>query len=392
MPIIENMGFEFLAIDESHKFKTHNSTRTKAMHLLSLQKQLKYRFILTGSPVLQSALDLWAQFYILNPEILGANYYSFLREYFYDANADMPPHVHFPNWIPKDEKYYKKLNKPYVDPNNTLHNIIYRHANRVMKSEVLDLPERLYQRIDVPFNKDQKRIYEEMESELVAFIKEPVSKGSILDILESEDLADLPESMRANLAIVKALRLQMIVNGIFTNDEGEVKELPCDKYKELENLLETILAEPSNKVIIWSVFSATYNRIAEVVKKFTKEYTFLTGLQTYEEKVANVDYFNKGKARVIIANQGAGGTGINLTAANYDIYFSRGFSLEHDLQSEARAYRGGQTRNVTRIDLVIPNSIDTKVLDALASKKEMSEDILATRKEFTAKEITSFIK
>lgn len=391
-PVLLDMGFEFMAIDESHKFKSYKANRTKNLHKISSQAQLRYKFILTGSPVLQSALDLWSQFYILDPKILGANYFSFRAKYFYDKNADMPPHIHFANWIPKDKAFYKKFGMDYVDPNELLNGIIYKHANRVMKNDVLDLPERLYQRIDVSFNKEQGRIYNEMKTDLLSFLEDPTSKKDMLELLESDEVIDLPESMQANLAIVKTLRMQMIVNGIFTNAEGEVIEIPCNKYNELEDFLETVLANPANKVIVWSVFSATYERIAKVVSKFTNEYTFLTGKQSYEEKIANVDYFNKGSARVIIANQGAGGTGINLTAANYDLYFSRGFNLEHDLQSEARAYRGGQTRNVTRVDLVINDSIDSDVLTALQAKKEVAEDILAPRKEFTAKEIIGFIK
>ena len=80
----------------------------------------------------------------------------------------------------------------------------------------------------------------------------------------------------------------------------------------------------------------------------------------------------------MVASQAAGGTGVNLTAANYMIYFSRGYSLEHDLQSEARAYRGGSERHtsITRIDLVSEGTLDVAVLKALQSKKDLSTDIL----------------
>ena len=81
----------------------------------------------------------------------------------------------------------------------------------------------------------------------------------------------------------------------------------------------------------------------------------------------------------MIANQTAGGIGINLTAASYSIFYSRNFSLEADLQAEARNYRGGSEvhKKITRIDLVAADSIDSLVVEALAKKENISEQILA---------------
>ena len=119
----------------------------------------------------------------------------------------------------------------------------------------------------------------------------------------------------------------------------------------------------------------------------------LTGQQNRQEKQDNVDAFNTDDSvKVIIANQGAGGTGVNLTAANYEIYYSRSFVLEHDLQADARAYRGGQTRKTTRIDLITPDTIDAKIVEALAAKRQGAEDILAARvKEFSRNDILGML-
>jgi SNF2 family DNA or RNA helicase len=66
--------------------------------------------------------------------------------------------------------------------------------------------------------------------------------------------------------------------------------------------------------------------------------------------------------------------------------------LAHDLQSEARNYRGGQTRNVTRIDLVAPDTIDAEIVTALAEKKAHAEDILDAKKAaFTKDELAKLL-
>lgn len=388
-PTILELGIELLIVDESHRFKSYNATRTKALHKLTLQPQLNYRYILTGSPILQNALDIWGQFYILNPDILGRNFFSFRSKYFYDANAGMPAHVHFPNYIPKDKNYYGRLGIDYNDDMADLNKLIYRHASRVMKDDVLDLPPFITQKVEVEFSKEQGRIYKEMRDDLVAILE---TKDELVYTFEHGEFMDEEgEVMAADLAIVKTLRLMQICAGVFTSEEGKNTVLKTERAKALKELLEEICANKENKVIVWSVFTPTYSVIEEICKGLGLKYTFLTGRQDKDEKQDNVDRFNNDKeTQVIIANQGAGGTGVNLTASNYSIYYSRSYNLEHDIQSEARNYRGGQNRKVTRIDLVTPESIDEEILKALAKKKANAENILEV-KEIERDELLSFI-
>ena len=110
-----------------------------------------------------------------------------------------------------------------------------------------------------------------------------------------------------------------------------------------------------------------------------------------EEKDKAIDDFNNDPSiSVCIANQAAGGTGANLTAANWSFYYSRSFNLGHDLQSEARNYRGGQKRPCTRVDLITEGTIDSRVLERLKEKKEHAEDILRTT-DFKAREVRGLI-
>ena len=385
---------EFLIIDESHRFKDFLGKRVKALHKFLDTLKPRYRYILTGSPILNSQLDIWAQYYILNPDILGRNFYSFRSEYFYDANSGMPSNVHFPNWKVKDAKYYKSIgqNLTEADTISKLNKIIYAHADRVMKSEVMDLPPITYQTLEVPLTKDQARVYKEMEEEAVAFINENKIDFSKLDSVLNADIEDIDNAMSADTALVRILRLQQVIAGSFITDSGEVTPLNNNRYKVLKDTLSEILSNEENKVILWSVFASTYEPLAAVCEELGVDFTWLTGRQNTIEKQANIDRFNSDpNCRVIIANQGAGGTGVNLTASNYAVYFTRSYKLEHDLQSEARNHRGGQVRNVTRIDLVTPNTIDDGILEALEAKKKLAEDVLEVRKEFTSKDILNLL-
>jgi SNF2 family DNA or RNA helicase len=140
-------------------------------------------------------------------------------------------------------------------------------------------------------------------------------------------------------------------------------------------MLEDITGQ--HKVIVWSMFHEDHEIVRGICKKLEIKFSELTGLVTNKQE--QIDAFQKDESvRVMVASQAAGGTGVNLTAASYMIYFSRGYSLEHDMQSEARAYRGGSEKHksITRIDLVAEKTLDIAVLKALQSKKDLSKDIL----------------
>jgi SNF2 family DNA or RNA helicase len=85
--------------------------------------------------------------------------------------------------------------------------------------------------------------------------------------------------------------------------------------------------------------------------------------------------------RILIANQKSGGIGVNLVEAPVSIFYSRNFSLEEDIQAEARNYRGGSTMHekVTRYDLIATNSIDELIADALENKQALASSILDIR-------------
>lgn len=122
--------------------------------------------------------------------------------------------------------------------------------------------------------------------------------------------------------------------------------------------------------------------IEEVCTALGIEYRTLTGDTSPSERHINInDFRTEPNVKVMIANQSAGGTGINLVEAKYAIYYSKNFKLEDDLQSEARNYRGGSEIHdkVTRIDLITTNTIDVQATQALHNKQQVSISILGDR-------------
>lgn len=330
--------------DEAHRLKNPQAIRTKKA--IELADIASHRYTLTGTPVLNTFLDIFSQFRVLDcGETFGRNFFAFRAQYFWDKNAGMPKHNYFPNWIPRS------------DTEMVLQKFIQRKSMHVEKSQCLDLPPLVRQEIDVELSTEQRRLYEEMKKHFVTYV---------------EDKACV-----ASLAITKALRMQQIISGFVKFDGVENEKVFDDvpRTKVLSELLEDIA--PNHKVIVWAVFSPNYNQISKVCRALGFDYAFLTGETKNKEE--EIKKFREQKSvRVLIAHPGAGGIGVNLVEASYSINFTRDWSLEHDIQSRARNFRGGSEMHekITQIDLVTRGTIDELILQALSRKQNLANSIL----------------
>lgn len=343
---------EILICDESHRLKNPKSIR--AQTVTKIADLCKHRYILTGSPILNSALDIFNQYRILDGgKTFGHNFYEFRNIWFEDMNASMPSHIRFPKWEPRPETYEQLNNK------------IYTKALRALKKDCLDLPDLVKTVVHAPMGKEQKRLYDEMKHEFITWVKTHEDSGE-------------PRAVVAQMALTKALRLQQICSGFAKTEDGvEVKIKDNPRMKVLEELLDDLL--PNHKVIIWSIFHENYRQIADLCKERKFKYVEIHGGIPDKEKMWAMSEFRKNdKVRVMIANQRAAGIGINLVEASYSIFFSRNFSLADDQQAESRNYRSGSEihKKVTRIDIVSPGTIDELVAESLAQKQNIAEQVL----------------
>jgi len=159
-------------------------------------------------------------------------------------------------------------------------------------------------------------------------------------------------------------------------DDGTVMELPNNRIKELLNVIE----ETDGKIIIW----ANYRHDIEAIKlALSKEYG-MNAIGTYygdtdgDERKRVLEEFQKpdSEMRFFVGNPSTGGYGLTLTAAATMVYYSNSFDLEKRLQSEDRAHRIGQTKNVTYIDLIAPGTVDEKIVKALRDKIDIATQVL----------------
>ena len=331
-----------LAVDESTAIKSPKAARTKA--LIKLAPLAHYRRILTGFPVTQSPMDLWAQCRFLDKDLLGDcgdNFFQF--QYRYAVMKKQHVGSHSFNRVVG----YRNLEQ--------LSSILKEFSSRITKDECLDLPEKIYTQREVTLTDDQKRIYTELKEYALAHI-------------------DDHEFMTAPNVMTQLLRMQQVLSGHVKSDGGEVIEVNDNRINELMDCLE----EVDGKAIIWSRFRYDVKRITEALTKAHGPGSTVSyfGDTTDEERSSAIEQFQNGKTRFFVGNPQTGGYGITLTAATTVIYFANSFDLAVRVQSEDRAHRIGQTDHVTYIDLISEGTIDERIVKALRDKMDIASLVL----------------
>jgi len=330
-----------MTVDESTTIKNPTAKRTKA--ILALSKEVKYRRILTGSPVTKSPLDLYSQCAFLNECLLGfSSYYTFRNRY-----AQMIER-NFGGRRVQIVASYRRLDE--------LAEILKSFSYRILKEDCLDLPPKIYMKREIELTDEQQKAYTTMKSSALALL--------------NGKLATAPH------VLTQLMRLHQITCGHFKADDGTIQEFKNNRMKELLDLLE----EMEGKVIIWANY--IYD-IEQIVKTIGQEYGDDSIVQYYgaiesKKRQTNIDKFQdpKSKARFFVGNPQTGGYGITLTAASNVIYYSNGYDLEKRLQSEDRAHRIGQKQSVTYVDIIARKTVDEKIVKALRKKINIASAIM----------------
>jgi len=329
-----------IAIDESTTIKTPTSNRTK--NILALRQHAKYRRILTGSPVTKSPLDLFSQCEFLDPWLLGhTSYWTFKSRYAVTRKIQVQGRqveivVGYRNLGELSEK-------------------IQPFSKRVLKDDCLDLPKKTFMKHVVEMTKEQKKVYKQMKEEAIAYLD-----GKVLS---------------SATVMTQLMRLHQITCGHFTPDDGEIKNLPCNRMTELMDILENV----HGKAVIWSHYTHDVRRIIDEIKRVYGDDAVVDyfGQTTSEERSTNIKKFqNDDKCRFFVGTTHTGGYGITLTAASTMIYFSNGYDLEKRQQSEARIDRIGQTKPMTYIDIISEDTVDDRIVKALRSKINIANQIM----------------
>jgi superfamily II DNA or RNA helicase len=334
MDILSRTKWKYIILDESHYIKNRESKIFKALSNL----QCEYKLSLSGTPIENSLSDLWSQMEFINPSILGT-YPSFKKKY------------QDPIQKQKDEQVLAALKK-IIDP------YILRRTKRQVLSELPELIENIHYSEMTP---DQTSVFETEKSRARNFLLE-LDKGEqssrihvLSSILRLRQIASHP----------------MMADATYSGDSG--------KFMDIIEHIDTV-CKSGQKVLVFSSFVSMLTLISERLTDDKIDHLMLTGSDSSEDRIRNVERFQRDEdIHVFLISLKAGGTGLNLTAADYVFILDPWWNPKIEEQAIARAHRMGQENNVNVIRFVSRNSIDEKIIKLQSTKRELAEHMIDTQ-------------
>jgi len=355
--IVRRYGKVGVILDEAHYIKNHKSIRTE--NCTRLFKGVIYKLILTGTPMPNSPIDIYAQFNFLNPDILGmSSFYAFRSRYAVMGGFEGRQIIGYQNL-------------------EELAELITPYSFQITKEECLDLPDKVYMTREIQLKENQRRLYDKIRKDKVA---------------ELGNYSEFPLSVVCKNILAAHIKLQQITSGflITSNENGDEVRITITSAAtnpKIDEICKIKDEHPDKSIIVWCKFRWEIENVAETLRVKYGTVSMYYGSMTRRERIQSVDDFKSGKTNFLIGNPQIAGIGLNLTEANVVIYFSNSFSLADRQQSEDRCHRIGQENKVTYIDLVAPDTVDVNIIKALKAKKNLSDFILNKIKGGVAHEL-----
>lgn len=339
---LEEFGADMIICDESQRIKSHNASQSKAMHKLGDNTQ--YKLILSGTPLQNSAIDIYSQYRFLDPSIFGKNFYAFKARYTVSGGFQG-----------KQIVGYRDID----DLIKKAHSIAYR----VTKNECLDLPEQIFTNREIPLEPNAEKMYLRLKNDSLAEL-------------------DSGETITAQTVLTKILRLQQFTGGFIVDDEGQTTQVSSAKLDALSEILDDYIPS-GGKAVIFARFTEELKAIKKLLADKGLQFGFIDGSVKLENRGAIVDTFqNDPECKVFLGQLQTVSTGLTLTTSNLMIFYSVSFSYADYSQACARIHRISQKKKCTYINIVCKGTIDEKVLKALKKKENIAHNILDNWKEY----------
>lgn len=323
--LCKNGTISVIAFDECHKSKEPTSLQSRAM----INVQAKYMVAMSGTPLMNNPLDLYFPMKWLGYE--NHSFYQFKQHY-----------CTLGGWGGSQVVGYKNLEEIRA----MMDNIMLRR----LKSEVLDLPEKIRKIEYVDMTPKQNQIYKEVYNGV---------------------MSDLQKIKFSNNPLSMMIRLRQATGwtGIISDKVQE-----SAKMDRMIELVQEIVAS-GQKAIIFS----NWESMTEVAKEKLKAYNpaYITGATKADERMKEVDRFQTDdKCKVIIGTIGAMGTGLTLTAAQNVIFLDSPWNMALKAQAEDRAHRIGTKGTVNIITLVCKNTIDERIEELVEKKGQIADALV----------------
>jgi non-specific serine/threonine protein kinase len=329
--LFRQFAFHCVILDESQKIKNPATQSSRAVRLLNV----KHRLALTGTPVENRSIELWSQFAFLNPGMLGP-LQGFRRQFASAVDRD-----------PEGEEaaLLRKLVHPFI----------LRRTKDVVAKE---LPPKVELTYFCPMTAPQEKLYQKWKD---------AYRGLILKKIEEQGL------QKSRMLVLEGLlRLRQIA--CHPRLVGEARHA-SEKFESLKEILGDILSE-GHKVLIFSQFVEMLKIIREHLVAEKIDHAYLDGKTRDREKEVR-EFQTRPDLSVFLISLRAGGTGINLTAADYVILYDPWWNPAVETQAVDRAHRIGQNKKVFVYKMVSKGTIEEKVLELQEKKKKLVSKLIS---------------
>ena len=329
--VFSKIKFSCVILDEAHYIKNRNSKIFDAVRSLKTEQRVS----LSGTPIENSLADLWSQMEFINPDILGS-YPEFKKRY-----QDKIERA-------KDEFALAEL-KLILGP------YILRRTRKEVLKDLPDLEEQLF--------------YSVLPEGQMQLIEKEKSKAR-------NELLALEEGGVVNkLHVLNALlRLRQLANHPKLADKNATEE--SGKYEDVLETVET-LVKSGNKILVFSSFVSHLKLYESELKERKINYVMLTGEDALVDRENAVRKFQEDEnCTVFMISLKAGGTGLNLTAANYVLILDPWWNPFAESQAIGRSYRMGQSQKVTVIRFLAKDTIEEKIHALQLRKKDLAGQMI----------------
>jgi hypothetical protein len=347
LDILKAFPFYYIILDESQFIKNPDSKIFQAVRDLNSQHKL----VLTGTPVENSLTDLWSQMSFINPGLLGELNF-FKREFQEPIERD------------NDVEAQERL-KQIIEP------FILRRTKQLVAKDLPALTEKVYY---CEMTDEQQSLYNEKKSEV---------RNMILENLENK------EAGGTKFAVLKALmQLRLLANHPVLSSSGY--GFGSGKFDEVSMKIEELLSE-GHKVLIFSQFVKHLKIFEQYFIDKGWAYSMLTGKDSDRTRKQTIEGFqNTPENRLFLISLKAGGTGLNLTSADYVFVLDPWWNPQAENQAISRAHRTGQDKKVFAYKFISKDSIEEKILQLQARKTDLANIFINTNnplKHFTSEEL-----
>jgi SNF2 family DNA or RNA helicase len=328
--MLAKVEWQTVVLDEAQAIKNTATKRSQA----AMNLQSGFKLITTGTPIENHLGELWNLFRFINPGLLGS-LDNFNINY---AN----PIERSQDKVARDQ--LKKLIQPFI---------LRRTKNQVLQ----ELPSRTEVTLQVELSKEELAFYEALRREAIAKLTNTEANAG------TKHLQVLAEIMKLRRACCNTKLVRPDI------------PLPSSKLQLFGEVVSELL-DNKHKALVFSQFVDHLHIIRDYLDSQKISYQYLDGSTPAKDRKKRVEAFQAGEGDVFLISLKAGGTGLNLTAADYVIHMDPWWNPAVEDQASDRAHRIGQKRPVTIYRLVAKGTIEEKIVALHHMKRDLADSLL----------------